>query len=397
MPNSLELPHAELRWFHRYPARFAPRTVTQMLRTVHKQIGGGPCTVLDPFAGTGTTLSAARQMGLNAIGVELSALGVLIAQVRLAPPDDLDRARQLAEACLSSPKNTWAVKLPDELVSWLGVRNARRLSHYLVFLGRVKDAQQKRWLQLAISSALRPASRWLPGSIKPQVDPHRKPPPIEYLLRRWSGVLACDCAAERAKHKTGASSVVVKGDATALPFGAAAVDAIVTSPPYETMYDYFDVQRLSYLAFNWPCEHEVQIGRSSGISRDGLGFLPPEAMMEWYNEVYKREETAGGRALRLYLRSMRAHLLEAHRVVRPGGVVAYAIANSVRGQRVFRLVEALAEMMRDCGFVNVRARRRVGATRRILPLGRNPRTGRFSSKNHQVSVDERVIYAVRPH
>ena len=162
------------------------------------------------------------------------------------------------------------------------------------------------------------------------------------------------------------------------------------------MYDYFDVQRLSYIAFDWPWEHELQIGRSSRISKDGVGFSPPRAMMKWYAEIYRGEETVEGRALRAYFRGMRAHLTEAHRVVRPGGVVAYAVANSVRARRVFGLVDAIVELMRDCGFVDVRARRRVGETRRILPLGRSRSTGRFSSKSREVSVDERVIYAVRP-
>jgi len=128
----------------------------RMLRAVYGRAGGAPFTVLDPFAGTGTTLSAARQIGLNAIGVELSSLGVLIAQVRLMPPDDLGRAMRLLERCLGSAKDTWASRLPDELVSWLGVRNCKRLSHYLAFLRRVRNAQERSWLQVAISSALRP-------------------------------------------------------------------------------------------------------------------------------------------------------------------------------------------------------------------------------------------------
>jgi len=368
----------------------------RMLRAVYGRAGGAPFTVLDPFAGTGTTLSAARQIGLNAIGVELSSLGVLIAQVRLMPPDDLGKAMRLLERCLESAKDTWASRLPDELVSWLGLRNSKRLSHYLAFLRRVRNAQERSWLQVAISSALRPSSRWLPGSIKPQVDPDRAPPPIEHSLIRWSRALARDCQAERANYKRGTRSLVVKGDATALPLATGVVDAIVTSPPYGMMYDYFDVQRLSYIAFDWPWEHELQIGRSSRISKDGVGFSPPRAMMKWYAEVYRGEETVEGRALRAYLRGMRAHLTEAHRVVRPGGVVAYAVANSVRARRVFGLVDAIVELMRDCGFVEVRARRRVGETRRILPLGRSRRTGRFSSTSREVSVDERVIYAVRP-
>ena len=59
-----------LGWFHRYPARFAPRTVIQMLRTAYKRVGGGPCTVLDPFAGSNSTGAAAERQGRKWLAIE---------------------------------------------------------------------------------------------------------------------------------------------------------------------------------------------------------------------------------------------------------------------------------------------------------------------------------------
>jgi len=42
-----------------------------------------PCTVLDPFAGAGTTLLVADRLQRNAIGIELSAEYVALARRRL--------------------------------------------------------------------------------------------------------------------------------------------------------------------------------------------------------------------------------------------------------------------------------------------------------------------------
>jgi tRNA/tmRNA/rRNA uracil-C5-methylase (TrmA/RlmC/RlmD family) len=49
-----------------------------------RQIDGAePCTVLDPFAGSGTTLLVAKQMGRHGIGIELSPEYVVMAEKRV--------------------------------------------------------------------------------------------------------------------------------------------------------------------------------------------------------------------------------------------------------------------------------------------------------------------------
>jgi hypothetical protein len=161
------------------------------------------------------------------------------------------------------------------------------------------------------------------------------------------------------------------------------------------MYDYFDVQRLSYLAFGWPQERAKQIGQTGGVARDGVGFLPPTAMVDWYSTFYRGEETIDGRKLRAYCRAMEAHFAEAFRVVRSGGTIAYAVANSTRLARTFDLVDAVVELMRRAGFTAVVPYARRQTARRILPAGRHPTTGRFSTR-HERMVDERIIYGHRP-
>jgi DNA modification methylase len=48
-----------------------------------------PCTVLDPFAGSGTTLAVARREGCRAIGIELNAEYCELAVKRISRTDDL--------------------------------------------------------------------------------------------------------------------------------------------------------------------------------------------------------------------------------------------------------------------------------------------------------------------
>jgi tRNA G10 N-methylase Trm11 len=190
-------------------------------------------------------------------------------------------------------------------------------------------------------------------------------------------------------------AIVIGGDATNIPLADQTVDAIITSPPYWKMYDYFDVHRLSYLAFDWHNNTSAQIGQFYGIDRDGVGFVPPQYMRTWYQREFRAECSVEGRSLRDYWNKMRSHVSEAKRVLQPGGLVAYAIANSFRSQRRFALAQALAGVFREAGFKDVKLRTRTQSNRRILPLGRDEYTGRFSSDDCNTSTEEFIVYARR--
>ncbi len=71
-PEELRLKHPAM-----FPAALAARLIESFLPA-------GPHVVLDPFAGTGSTLVAATRAGKEAIGLELSADFVAIAKSRLA-------------------------------------------------------------------------------------------------------------------------------------------------------------------------------------------------------------------------------------------------------------------------------------------------------------------------
>lgn len=64
--------------FHPYPARFIPAIPAQVLDLL--DLGSG--TVLDPFCGSGTTLTEARKRGLDAVGVDINPIACLISRVR---------------------------------------------------------------------------------------------------------------------------------------------------------------------------------------------------------------------------------------------------------------------------------------------------------------------------
>jgi hypothetical protein len=392
-----------LGWYHRYPARFAADVVTAMLAEVVTRAQRAVTSVLDPFCGTAATVSAGRQLGLTATGVELTSLGVEISKLRLDPPLNPWDAAAFCDR-LAQAKPAKRPRLDKQLTDWLGADNARLLTAWMPMLDEIDDVRLRRFVTVATSQSLRPSSRWLIGSVKVTADPDRTPIPLEQSLRRWARQLARDCIAEQdALAHTGdifgtlrPQGLIQRGDGRALPMADATVDAIVTSPPYFVTYDYYDVQRLSYLAFGWPVQQKDQLGAKYGHEPTEVrGDLPP-AFRTWYGVQFRGEHTALGRALRAYVDGLRTHLAEAARVVAPGGAVAYALANTVRVGTVFDLVTGFQQLLEEAGFTDVEAVPRHQSGRRILPAGRDTRSGRFSGIARSAGVREYVVFATRP-
>ena len=115
-------------------------------------------------------------------------------------------------------------------------------------------------------------------------------------------------------------------------------------------------------------------------------------MKRWYYKDFRGEITAEGRALREYFQGMEQHFYEAYRVLKKGGIAAYAVANSIKRGKKFSLVEALGELLREVGFVEIEIRSRKQTHKRILPAGRDIETGRFDS-NAKPMVNEFVVFA----
>ncbi|MGC8783271.1 MAG: DNA methyltransferase [Armatimonadota bacterium] len=81
--------------FHPYPAMMIPQVARRLIR----MYGRTGYTLLDPFCGSGTSLVEARLSGINAYGIDLNPLAVLLARVKSTPlPDALAIFLAKAEA-----------------------------------------------------------------------------------------------------------------------------------------------------------------------------------------------------------------------------------------------------------------------------------------------------------
>ncbi len=202
---------------------------------------GRGSVVLDPFAGSGTTLVEARRAGATAIGAELLAPAVLAARVKTAFELDPRRLRRRAEETVDALARTRPAPMPflretrrqfapaalDELL---------RLKAALpVGPGPLVDA-----VRLAFGRILIPSSRLHRSPCLGYRRPVRDggPPPRDrFVLAARS--MAEDLAGLAGERRNwGPPARVVRTDARALRLRPGSIDLAITSPPYVNGMDY---------------------------------------------------------------------------------------------------------------------------------------------------------------
>lgn len=235
------------RWF-RYSAGFSAEWVEEVVRSFRP---GSAIRVLDPFAGSGTTLLAASAAGASSIGFESHPFVARIAKAKLlwhkVSPDELTSAVSDLVGKAKAIKRSHMPVSPllekcytnEAIVSLFSLREVLRSSP-------PKDEALAEMIRLCLTAILRSCShvgtaQWqyvLPNKSKGKVLD-----PFDAMLAK-GGEMAKDIAyAMDSGYCTDA--IILDQDARE-PSGLqdGSIDLVITSPPYPNNYDYADATRL---------------------------------------------------------------------------------------------------------------------------------------------------------
>ncbi len=240
------------RWF-RFSAGFSAQWVEQVLG----EHGRSAHVVLDPFAGSGTTLLAADVVAVHSTGIEAHPFLVKIAQAKLSwgssvaefqrkADQVLHLAKMLAqEEALSQEKV--ASRYPELIRKTFSFEHLRKLDALKrAWLANKDDSAASALVWLAITAILRVCSfagtaQWqyiLPNKRKRNaVDPF-----TAYVLQ----VRMMSQDMHQMRFLTGGTSKarIYHGDARHFPaIPTNSVDIVITSPPYANNFDYADALR----------------------------------------------------------------------------------------------------------------------------------------------------------
>src|SRR5438874_5446326 len=260
---------------HPYLGKFIPQLVEALLA---RYVSRG--RVLDPFAGSGTTLVQALESGLDACGAVVASFKCLLMRVKTREynPFVLESALRDALSWLDAFEGA----RPDRPVSrfvrdWYAPRAAAEL---LFFRSLVEDYEHADVLRVVLARAARSARRTTHFDLDFPRTPQRSPywchkhrrecRPVgeaRRFLRRYSlDTLARVKEFARVRAR-GRHATVLHGDARELDFGAR-FEGVVTSPPYPGLIDYHEQHRYAYELLGLEEWRELELGK--GTSRAAL-------------------------------------------------------------------------------------------------------------------------------
>lgn len=289
-----ELPERErtkhVHRLHPYLGKFIPQLVESLLDR-YVPAGG---RVLDPFAGSGTTLVQALESGHDAAGADVAGFNVLLMRVKTRPYN-LDALRRdllwaHGEVEAFEPVGRYPAEASAYVRDWFAPTAAEELLHFRSLVEQVASADVLRVILARASRSARLTTHFdleLPRA--PQRAPYwchkhrRECRPVgsarRFLLRYTLDTLDRleAFATVRAPERV---AEVLHGDSSSIDLRGP-YDGVITSPPYPGLIDYHEQHRYAYELLGLDQRRERELGRPArGTGRtaiqeyvDGVGAV----------------------------------------------------------------------------------------------------------------------------
>ena len=386
---------------HPFPARMASEIVWDELPE-----RAGRLRVLDPMAGSGTTLVAAKLRGHEAVGFDRDPLAVLIARAWLAnvAPDEIEAkaSEVVARACERARDLSIGDAYPraadnetKEFVRyWFDETNRRHLTALSETIFRLHDPVVKDLMWCALSRLIITKQSGVSRAMDiSHSRPHRsydKAPKLalgnfEHAVKQITKACPFQDTDENPPGSVGFA------DARRLPLENNSVDIVITSPPYLNAIDYIRGHKFSLIWMGHSIE-ELREVRTTNVGTEVVakpvkGDESTENIMQMMCAGDDLSSRHAG-MLRRYVRDMRGVLSETKRVLRTGGKAVFVVGNCNLRQTFVENSKCIEGIANELGMaVGTIRRRPLPENRRYLP----PPSSSGAGKQLKKRIREEVI------
>ena len=370
--------------YHRYPAKFLPDVVRKIIEEYAK----GSNLIADLFAGCGTTLVEAKIHGISSVGVDINPVAKLITKVKTTPlaPDDLQQAYTALVNLFDkyNESDYEDIKKHERIDYWFTPSQKAKIAflYDTVFHLEVDD-DTKDFFYVCISHILKNCSWWLQSGTKPQRDMEKDPEdPFNEFKRHCNKMIGWNEKFYNELSKKGHLGIPCEihlEDARHTNITSESIDAIITSPPYVTSYEYADIHQLTAYWMEYISDiHEFRkkfIG-SSYSGNDSLIVPNSKQAQKIVNDLSENSKHIA-RDVAQYFNDMQEVAKEMARVLAPNGHACIVIGNTKIKEVQIKSAEVFYEFLRNAGLRKVTVIKR-SIPHKLMPTLRDKNTGRFT-------------------
>lgn len=370
--------------YHRYPAKFLPDVVRKIIEEYAK----GSKLIADLFAGCGTTLVEAKIHGISSVGVDINPVAQLITKVKTTPlaPDALQQAYTALVNLFDkyNESDYEDIKKHERIDYWFTPSQKAKIAFLYdkVFHLEVDD-DTKDFFYVCISHILKNCSWWLQSGTKPQRDMEKEPEdPFNEFKRHCNKMIGWNEKFYNELSKIGYLGIpceIYLGDARHTSITSESIDAIITSPPYVTSYEYADIHQLTAYWMEYISDiHEFRkkfIG-SSYSGNDSLIVPNSKQAQKIVNDLSENSKHIA-RDVAQYFNDMQEVAKEMARVLAPNGHACIVIGNTKIKEVQIKSAEVFYEFLRNAGLRKVTVIKR-SIPHKLMPTLRDKNTGRFT-------------------
>lgn len=394
--KSIEL---KIHRIHAYPAKFPAFLVSKAIELA-KEKNIEVKKISDIFCGCGTTAFEAKRNNIDFLGYDINPVATLIAKVKSNTYQfkKIEKyLNQILEDYSERIVTETSYSNNDRILYWFKREQIYNLTKLLSSIKElVPNGKYLDFFLCGFSNILKPASRWLTKSIKPQVDPHKTSPNVLDSFSHQVQWMIKAVKEQRVKNKN--TIEIQRKNILVTHVPNETVDLLISSPPYVTSYEYADLHQLSLLWLGYTDDYRKMRNGSIGsvyhqkISKDKIDTINDfgKGIFNRLNEVDKSK----AHSVAKYFIDLKKAIEKSYILLRNNGMAFFVIGNTsykkVKIDNVKYLISCLvAENFKDIEII----KRKISS--KILTPYRNEK-GRFSNNsNHRKVYQYEFIITAR--
>lgn len=321
---------------HSYPAKF-PAFITTNALEYAKQQGVDVRVVADVFCGCGTSAVEAIKSGKSFWGCDINPVAALIAKVKTHHFRDSSLIRYFEaikeEYGRTAPTESDYGWITDRIRYWFDDRNIEDLIRLDKAIRHQTSeySMHRKFFLCGFSNILKPTSRWLTKSIKPQLDPGKSP---RRVLEAFEEQFKLMQKANRENILPSSRNICIRTqNFLSCREIESKADLIVTSPPYVTSYNYADIHQLSTMWLRYVSDYRYlrknMLGNQYGIKAPAVEKIKKLGPKVWetYSDLQVMDPGKAHSVAR-YCLDIDAVAAKCKKILNPNGMAVFVIGNT---------------------------------------------------------------------